>query len=426
MSREGRARRESRRQTVNRKVDTAQPQLDEYRQVAYRLVPGSRARARKLAALAGACRFVWNELLDQQEQLYHVARMFGGRAPAPTFFTLGKAFTDLRRAVPWLQTMPFAPVRYTLKYQADAWQRFFEGTARHPRFKRRGADSVTLPDNVQIRDRRRWVPKIGWMALRRRGGNPYPEGRPVKAVLKRVNGKWTATVCYAVAAAPRPDDGMVTGIDMNAGQIAASDGRSARLLHAPDQHRLEARKRRYQRRMARQVRGSRRRERPRRRVARSERRMATRRHDWHHRVSRELASGTVVVENLKTRAMTASARGTVEAPGRNVRAKAGLNRVVLATGWNALRAMLEYKAPRLVAVDARNTSRGCAACGYVDADSRRSRDTFRCVACGHAEQADINAAHNIRRRGLAQLHGEGRSVQPTPMSREMDRNRLAA
>ncbi|MDE0057352.1 MAG: helix-turn-helix domain-containing protein [Defluviicoccus sp.] len=51
-----------------------------HRQVVYRLLPGSRAKARRLAALAGACRFVWNEMLDQQEQLYAIARMQGGEA----------------------------------------------------------------------------------------------------------------------------------------------------------------------------------------------------------------------------------------------------------------------------------------------------------------------------------------------------------
>ena len=69
-----------------------------HRQVVYRLLPGSRAKARRLAALAGACRFVWNEMLDQQEQLYAIARMQGAKPPALTFFTLGKAFTQLRRS----------------------------------------------------------------------------------------------------------------------------------------------------------------------------------------------------------------------------------------------------------------------------------------------------------------------------------------
>ncbi len=73
-------------------------------------------------------------------------------------------------------------------------------------------------------------------------------------------------------------------------------------------------------------RGSRRRERTRRRLARTQRRR-----DWQHQVSRSLAGGTVVVEALRTRAMTASAKGTRAAPGRNVRQKAGLNRGILAT-----------------------------------------------------------------------------------------------
>ncbi|MYE19290.1 MAG: transposase, partial [Rhodospirillales bacterium] len=141
--------------------------------------------------------------------------------------------------------------------------------------------------------------------------------------------------------------------------------------------------------------------------------------------SRSLAGGTVVVEALRTRAMTASAKGTVAAPGRHVRQKAGLNRGILATGWGGLRTMLAYKAPRLVAVDPAHTSRTCAACGHVDAASRRTQASFECVACGHADHADLNAARNIRRRGLALLHGEGRSHSATPVTRETDRT-LAA
>ncbi|MCY3702795.1 MAG: transposase [Rhodospirillales bacterium] len=397
----------------------------EHRQIVYRVLFDQPATARRLAAVAGACRFVWNEMLDQQAQVYDIARLCGAQPPAPTFFTLGKAFTQLRRVTPWLQAMPYAPVRYALKYQADAWRRFFQGEAGRPRFKRRGRDSVTIPQDVRIRDGKLYFPKIGWLALRRRGGNPYPDAEPVQAVLKRVNGKWMATVCYAVAAPARPDDGAVTGVDMNVGQVAASDGRHARIVHASDSRRLEARVRRYQRRLARQRRGSRRRERTRRRLARTQRRIAQRRRDWQHQVSRSLAGGTVVVEALRTRAMTASAKGTMAAPGRHVRQKAGLNREILATGWSGLRAMLAYKAARLVAVDPAHTSRTCAACGHADAASRRSQSSFECVACGHADHADLNAARNIRRRGMALLHGEECSGLPTPVTRETDR-RLAA
>ena len=118
----------------------------EHRQIVYRLHQGSR----KLASVAGACRFVWNEMLDQQEQLYTVARMCAVKPPSPSFFSLGKAFTQLRRVTPWLREMPYVPVRYTLTHQADAWQRYFKGQGGRPRFKKRGNDSVTLPQDVRI------------------------------------------------------------------------------------------------------------------------------------------------------------------------------------------------------------------------------------------------------------------------------------
>ena len=398
----------------------------EYRQIVYRVVPGTAARARRLAAIAGACRFVWNELLDQQDQLHVAARMCGGRAPSPTWFTLGKAFTELRRATPWLQEMPFAPVRYVLKYQAEAWKQFFAGTAGHPRFKSCGADSVTIPDNVRIDNGRLWFPKLGWLTLRRRGGNPYPDGRPVQAVVKRVGRRWYATVCYEVGDVARPDDGRVVGVDRNAGQVAVADGEATRIIRAPERASLEARRRRYQRRMARQHRGSNRRRRTRNRLARTERKLANRRRNWCHHVSRDLAASTVVLENLKTRGMTRSAQGTVDAPGTNVRAKAGVNRVVLATGWAMLEQMVGYKAPRVVLVAPHHTSQTCHGCGHVDAKSRVSQALFRCTACGHRDHADLNAARNIRRRGLAQLHGEERFASGrTPATREMDRRQAA-
>ena len=365
-------------------------------------MPGSVGRARALAAVAGACRSVWNRILDDQQQLYDLARMQGARPPSLTFFSLGLAFTQLRRAKPWLRDMPFAPVRFTLKHQADAWRRFFKGQGAHPRFKgRRGEDSVTLPDNVRIRDGMLHFPKVGPLCLRRRGGNPYPDGKPVKAVIKRVCGKWYAVVCYAVAVAERADDGASVGVDMNVRQVAVNDGR---IFHAPDVRRLEARKRRYQRVVARRVKGSRRRERAKLRVAES--------------------AGTVIVEDLRIGNMTASARGTVEAPGRHIRQNAGLNREILATSWGALRRMLEYKAGQVLAVNPAWTSQTCHECGHVDAASRRSQADFLCTACGHAANADVNASRNIRRRGLAHLHGKA-AGSAGPVNRETDRRKAA-
>jgi putative transposase len=102
------------------------------------------------------------------------------------------------------------------------------------------------------------------------------------------------------------------------------------------------------------------------------------------------------VEDLKTSNMTRSAKGTAENPGRNVRAKAGLNRGILGSGWGLLVRRLQDKAPgRVEKVNPALTSQRCSACGQVDRDSRESQAVFRCTACGFACNADLNAAKNI-------------------------------
>ncbi|WP_408903008.1 RNA-guided endonuclease InsQ/TnpB family protein [Methylobacterium radiotolerans] len=168
--------------------------------------------------------------------------------------------------------------------------------------------------------------------------------------------------------------------------------------------RIEARERKAQRILARRKRGSNHRRRAQARVARFQARQARIRRDLHHRAALDFARGygVAVLEDLNTRGMTASARGTVAEPGRNVRQKAGLNRGILNAGWHRFATILTYKMEErgghVVTVPARFTSQTCAACGVVDAGSRESQARFTCANCGHTDHADINAAITIKRR----------------------------
>lgn len=124
--------------------------------------------------------------------------------------------------------------------------------------------------------------------------------------------------------------------------------------------------------------------------------------DAEHKASRVLARefAVVVMEDLDVSAMTASARGTEGEPGRNVAAKAGLNREIARSRWHALEHKASYKTT-VVKVPARHTSQACPACGLVSAGNRPSRDQFRCTECGYSGHADVVAAINIRNRYLA-------------------------
>ena len=102
------------------------------------------------------------------------------------------------------------------------------------------------------------------------------------------------------------------------------------------------------------------------------------------------------VENIRITNLTQSAKGTATNPGRNVRAKSGLNRSILTSGWGLLVRRLQDKAPgRVERVSPAFTSQQCSACGHVAAESRENQALFRCVACKFACNADANAARNI-------------------------------
>jgi putative transposase len=218
---------------------------------------------------------------------------------------------------------------------------------------------------------------------------------------------------------PAPGDGQAVGVDRGvAVSVALSTGE---LLKAPELRPAERRRLRLlQRRLARQRKGSRRREQTRLAVARLKAREADRRRDWTEQVSTDLARrfDLICVEDLDLRAMTRSASGTLQRPGRGVRQKTGLNRGILAAGWGRLVDRLEDKAPgRIQRVAAAYTSQTCNACGNIARESRESQPSFRCIACGHAAHADVNAARNIAAAGQA-VAARGGQGSPRPVNRE--------
>lgn len=73
-------------------------------------------------------------------------------------------------------------VRYTLKYQADGWEQYFQGVLGRLKFHaRHGYNSFTTPQELKFRANQLDVPKIGWLVLR--GQSPYPEGHLVSATV---------------------------------------------------------------------------------------------------------------------------------------------------------------------------------------------------------------------------------------------------
>jgi len=170
-----------------------------------------------------------------------------------------------------------------------------------------------------------------------------------------------------------------------------------------------------ERKLARAQRGSNRRRNVKTTIARMRAREADRRKDWAERLSTDPARrfDIIRVEYLSIKNMTRSARGTVDAPGRNVGQKAGLNRGIQRSGWGRLVRRVEDKARgRVERIKPAYTSQRCSACGQVDANSRESQARFACTACGYACHADVNAAKNIAAGHAVTARGGIRDAGP--------------
>lgn len=139
--------------------------------------------------------------------------------------------------------------------------------------------------------------------------------------------------------------------------------------------------------------------------------------DFNHKLTTQIAKnhGLVVLEDLRLKNMSKSAKGTIEKPGKMVKQKSGLNRELLNIGIGMMEQMLDYKCrwhgSHLVLVNPKNSSRECSKCGHTSKQNRKSQSIFKCISCNHEENADLNAAKVILARGRRVLAcGENISV----------------
>jgi putative transposase len=387
----------------------------------YRLLPTSAQQA----ALRDHCshaRYVWNLAVEQHQ---HWRR---GRKSAPGYLEQCRQLTQARAENPWLAAGSQMVQQQALRDFARAMAAFFDphNPARRPTWRKAGRDEGfrIVGQRGQQWDMRRlsrrtgqvWVPKAGWMRFR--WSRPVRPGVKSYRVTMDRAGRWHVAFAAIPDPIPAPGTGEVVGVDR--GVAVSSALSTGEMLHVPGlTTREERRIRRLEPKLARAERGSNRREQVRLAIARLRARERDRRKDWAEKTSTDLARrfDVIRVEDLQIRDMTGSAKGTAVAPGRNVRAKAGLNRGILQSGWGLLVSRLEDKAPgRVEKVTPAFTSQRCSACGYVDANSRESQARFACTACNYTCNADVNAARNIAAGHAVTARGGVRVAGP--MNRE--------
>ena len=371
----------------------------------------------------GCARYVYNRTLSLEKSLY--------KKDSKHSFKYSEAANRLpgwKKKNPFLKKCHSQVLQQSLKDLDRAYTNFFEKRGNVPKYKKKYRhDSIRFPQGVELDEVKQQIrlPKIGWMG--------YRKSRDIIGTIKNVTvsrrgEKWDVSIqteYEVVSSAPNPSE---IGIDMGVKRFATlSNGDFVEPLNAFKQEQEKLAK--LQRKLARQKKGSRNSRKTKRKIARLHRYIADSRRDFLHKISTKIAKNhsIIYVEDLKVSNMSASASGTKESPGKNVRQKSGLNRSILDQGWYGFFQMLSYKLEqrggKLIKVDPRNTSRTCPRCGLVSAENRKSQATFACIGCGYRSNADEVGAINILRAGRARLACET-SGAVRPLSAGTQRNLL--
>jgi putative transposase len=371
----------------------------------------------RFGQFAGVTRFVYNLALEQRRDFWRQYRQVEGRVIS--FASQCKEVTALRREFDWIRDTHTDITTAALRDLDGAYSAFFAGRKGYPKPRRRGEnDSFRFKAAcVSIRILNgKWseirIPGVGWVKYR--ATRPVPDDMRTVTVAKR-RGRWVVSVSCGVGG----QDSAPGLIGVDRGVVVAVALSNGEMYNLPSSlARIDAKRRRAQKVLARRKRGSKRHAKQRAKLAAISAQAARVRKDFNHRITTGITArfGTVAIEDLKIANMTASAAGTVAEPGKGVAQKRGLNRAILNQGWGQFAVFLAYKLEHrgghLIKVNPAYTSQTCSDCGTIDKASRESQARFACVACGHEENADVNAAKNILRASSSWLDVEGQTIGP--------------
>ncbi len=408
----------------------------------YRAYPSSEQFV-LIKRFGGSVRYIKNRAKEQRDKAWE------GQHKRISYTKQSKWVLAYRKGpeAPWLAEVPAQVLQQAVRDTDGAYKAFLEGRAGYPDWQRRsGWYSFRDPQGAKYRRTSKcWgevkVQGLGWVRVRHH--RPLV-GKSVKSatVVMEPDGKvFVSILTDKHKRAPTKPKvagvGTVVGVDRGvAVAVATHDGEGNEELVDREMWRPKERERlkrleqaRERKKLARKkqaeldnakrskagleplaaVRKSKNQEKVEAKIAGLHARARRRRKDFVEQQSCSQARGhrAVVFEDLHIPAMTASARGTKEHPGKNVKQKAGLNRAILDKGWGALKTRTEQKALRhghaCLSVPAPYTSVTCPECGLVDKANRASRSMLVCLGCGYKAHADLNAAREIRERGIIEL-----------------------
>ena len=369
---------------------------------------------RRIKQFCGCARFVFNKALDWQKQAYEADNNIKF-----SYTKLANFLPQWKKTFTWLKDCHSQVLQQSLKDLERAYCNFFEKRANFPKFKKKGLDnSIRFPQGYKLEqgNRRIYLPKIGWVRYRK---SRQVVGEIKNVIVRQKCGRFFVSIQTELEQETPSHQGGDIGVDMGIVRFATlSNGEYFKPLNAFKTYKGKLAK--LQRQLKNKMKFSKNWLKLQAKIAKLHHKIANCRKDFLHKISHTISKNhaMIYVEDLQVSNMSKSAKGTVEAPGQNVKQKIALNRAILDQGWGEFRRQLGYKAQwqggALVAVPPQNTSRTCPCCGYTDKENRPTQAKFECLECGYAENANVVGAINILEQGrvLAQLSSHQAGTPP--------------
>src|SRR5215831_4797943 len=339
-----------------------------------------------LSRYAGARRFVFNWAFHHRKQTYEQT----GKSISWSALSVELTGLKSKPGFEWLKEIDSQLLQQAVADCKKAFDNFFKNRARFPKFKKKhGAhQSFRIPQRVKLEDRRVYIPKVGWVAVRQSQAIDLPLK---SARFKReAMGKWyvSLVVEFDLPDLPKPviETETAVGIDVGFDRFATdSDGH---VTENPRFFRKAERKiKRASTRLSRSQKGGANRAKARRALAREYEKVANRRADFGHKFSTSVVRGknTIACEtlNLKGMSRTKLAKSVQDAAHREIfrqieyKARWWNRNFVFVDGW--------YPSSQL-----------CSNCGYRHEELSLSDRIWKCPGCGVWHDRDHNAAKNVR------------------------------
>ncbi len=361
----------------------------------YRLYP-TKAQRTQFQHLLDTCRWVYNKALEVRHDAW---QEYGASL---SLYDTTRLLTQWRTDDGWLSSGHAQAEQDALIRLDRAFQAFFRRVKSgdkpgYPRFRSKDRyDSFTYPqekgnwrfaDNSRIR-----LAKVGFVKIKLH--RPI-EGKAKTLIIRRdAIGNWWACFACEIETEPLPPTSKVVGIDVGLESFATLN--TGEKIENPRFFRKDEKAlAKAQRRLSNATKDTPEYRRRKRVIQHIHQRIASRRNDFAHKLSRQLANEyqLIAFENLDIQDMQAD----------NWRS---MNKSISDAAWNQLVQYTTYKAEyagrRVVLVDPRNTSKMCSRCGEI-VEKALSYRIHKCPYCNLVMDRDHNAALNILARGLARI-----------------------